>query len=197
MTEQLKKYEYAKLADKAYKDRGELALDAMSKLYEDLNVPEDDPVINRALAEARLGLSDGQITNSGIFEAIGVYAGKYNAEIKETKIKDFLDYVDYEDEIPENMKKLFDKYEDQTIGELSKDYENGNDNDNLSEEDKEKLAVLSAVNSLVEYRIESEVYPTLIEDKTKKNLENLISDINKIELAKRRKRELDELRIAA
>ena len=192
MTEQLKKYEYAELAHKAYNSKNvKAAVDAMAILYENLDVPKDDPVINRALAEAKLGISDGNLTSSTILEAMNIYAGKYDEELKKTKIRDFLDYVDYDaDNIPEEMKKLFSKYEGETLSELIKDYENGDDKKELDEKDKEKVAVISAINSLVEYRIETKLYPNIFKRKTKQNLEAIASNFQTINLPQREKRKL-------
>src|SRR3989338_7777136 len=118
--EKLKRYDLAALANHIYKDqsRGPYSLAAMKEFYyTGLGVESDDPVMNMAFAEAQAGISQGQITNAAIFQAMGLYSKKYDDVYVKTSVGDFVDYVadrGYND-IPDEVISMIDKYEDKTI----------------------------------------------------------------------------------
>src|SRR3989344_2115250 len=121
--EMLERYEYAGLAGRVFKDasRSSYALASMREHYFNrLNVEEDDPVINNAFKRAYAGMEDGQLTDEGMLEAIKMYSDKYDAACNQTKVAEFVDYAEdkgYED-IPDEIKGMFDKYKDRTREEL-------------------------------------------------------------------------------
>ena len=155
----LKRYEYGELAGSIFKGREGEALLAMNKLYQGFDLDKDDPVINRVLAEAAVGISQGQMTSSAVFEAMTGYAKKFNDAYKESTVGEFVAYVGYKG-MPDDVKALLEKHSDKKIGKLS---------------DKgEQAKVRAAVNMLRNFRMEGDLYPGLIKEETKQGLESLV-----------------------
>jgi len=120
--QKLVRYEYGGLAGRIFKDqsRSAYSLEAMHGLYAGFGLDEDDPVLARSFAEAYAGVRDGQVTNSGIFKAIELYSKKYEIAYGESKVEDFMEYVEGKgfSDIPDEVRAIIDKYKGRTIEEL-------------------------------------------------------------------------------
>lgn len=177
--EKLERYEHAGLAGRIFKDqsRSAYSLEAMRELYAGFGLDEDDPVMNRSFAEAYAGMRDGQVTNSGVFQAIALYAKKYDDAYSESKVGDFMDYVagkGYSD-IPDEVMSIIDKYKDKTIEQLGDEANDAKRSGNKSKYE-EYSKVITALESLKNYVLEGVLYTNLIKRSTTKNLESLVEE---------------------
>lgn len=172
--EALKQYEHAALAADIFKDRGSYALTAMREQYNILGVDPEDPIINRALSEAAVGIQNGQISNAGVFEAMAVYSGKYNKAFEESTVGDYMQYAEDKGykKVPEKIKELAQEYATVKIKDLAKEAK-----DNGNKEKAQKAAiVLNTVGVLREQVMEGVLYPDLVEQRTRKTLEALVRE---------------------
>ena len=178
--EMLERYEYGGLAGRIFKDasRSSYALASMREHYFNrLNVEEDDPVINNAFKRAYAGIRDGQLTDEGILEAIKMYSDKYDTACNQTKVADFVDYAKGKgcEDIPDEIKGMFDKYKDRTREELedeSRDAKKSRNRDKAQELSK----VVMALELLKQYVLEGVLYSNLVKETAKTSLEGLVEE---------------------
>ncbi|MBI2124841.1 hypothetical protein HYT92_03550 [Candidatus Pacearchaeota archaeon] len=177
--QKLERYEYGGLAGRIFKDqsRSAYSLEAMRGLYAGFGLDEDDPVLARSFAEAYAGARDGQVTNSGIFKAIELYSKKYEIAYGESKVGDFMEYVEGKgfSDIPDEVKSIIDKYKDRTIEELedeAKDAKRAGDREKYEEYSK----VVSALGLLKNYVLEGVLYANLVKESTRRNLEGILEE---------------------
>lgn len=177
--EKLKRYDLAALANHIYKDqsRGAYSLAAMKEFYTGLGVEDDDPIMNRAFAEAQAGIKDGQITNAAVFQAMGLYSEKFDDAYATTTVGDFVDYVADKgyDEIPDDVKSLLNKYKNRTVEYLeeeAKGAKKARDGGKYQELSK----VVTALALLKQYVFEGVLYSNLVKENTKKSLEGLLEE---------------------
>ncbi len=118
------RYETAAIAARNVKEKPEVALTSISKFYETYVIPNtEDPIsrkaIQRAFEDATYGILQGLgISNAGVLEAIGVYAGKYDDVFKNALISDILEYVGQGYEIPQNVTQALSQYRDMRFSDL-------------------------------------------------------------------------------
>jgi len=186
-TAQLAQFEKAALAKSLKKSRADYSLDAMTEFYSSLNVgngPLDiravmDPSIAEGLERAKVGIKDGQISDSGIVRAMDMYAGVYYDILAKTTVNEFVGYVasrGYTD-IPEKVKTLLDSYKDKTFGEVEKEATEKAQNRNEGDKaDKVELAY-KALTRLQEQVMQASVFADVVTNKTKRNLEAIASQL--------------------
>ncbi len=157
----LKKYQWAAVAATLPGERKVYSLPAMGKLYDSFGV-SNDPIIARALSEASVGANGGNITNAGVVQAIGLYSNKFDEAYNETKVGDFISYVeDTGYSLPDEVADLLTVHSGVKISELDK------------ENDSQKK-VLVAMQLLRQQVLEGNLYSSLVKETTTSNLESLV-----------------------
>lgn len=171
INDKLKKYELAALAESKIKEKAEYSLLAMQEFYKSMGVDAEDPIVNRALQEASRGIGEGQITNSGVYEAIGIYSNKYNEALVNGTVAEFLDYAkDKGYDIPETVAPALESYKGKTIKEIYTESKK----ETVDAAKKAAKRVWNAISLIKEYVMESLILPDLVKYRTDSGLEALL-----------------------
>ena len=120
--EKMNKYFPAAVAGKVFKDpsRGHYALELFYKYWENRLGVEDareDSILQEAFNRARVGLSQGQITDSGVFRSMGLYNDKFNRAMTSSTVGELLNFYG-EGNIKERTNNILQQYLDKKIGEI-------------------------------------------------------------------------------
>ncbi len=177
--EDLQRYEFAALAANAANGRINLAGSSMRKHYTDrLGIEEEDPIINRAIAEGMRNSTQGHLSGGTLLQAIALYNSKFEQARNETTVRNFINYSDFDmrsisntpynpdnaDDNPrERLNLLINEHADIQIG-------------NLDENNPVHKKVLGIIAMLQEYRLEASLAPEVTTENVERSLEGIVSD---------------------
>ena len=169
--EDLLRYESAAVAATNLEHEKDISVIAMQNLYKTiLGKDADDPIYQRALAEAGEGLKSGAgITNLGVAQAIEIYNQKYKKAFATSKVSDLTKYLTDGFKVSDEVKEALGTYADLTVADVAaklKDKE-------ISKEDKEATEkIIQAISMLKDRRLRAktlDIYNNVI----KQNLDSL------------------------
>jgi hypothetical protein len=139
------------------------AVQAMQAFYQAKGVMNDE-AIRDTLGRASLGIEGGNVSNDGLLKAIDQYSKEYDKLMGEATVGDVMRYLASNlKEIPPKVKAIADRYAEVQYGKLDK-------------RQKEQLRVIELIGTLRDQAMETGLYPKLVNEGARNNLEMLVRE---------------------
>jgi hypothetical protein len=161
----VKKYQWAGLATRLResKERAEYAIDALGKHYAgyDQELQEDD-ILLQAFRDARAGLAEGHISNTGVLQAMKSYGAKYAASVGQSTLGDLIGYNSKTGvKVPQDF---LNAQRGKTIAKIVEGAQKG---------DEKLTKAYVGFEAMETEKMEAYLYPELVKEKTQATMKRI------------------------